>query len=524
MAATVPPPRMPAERSAPPRELEIRPKQVKAWLESLPLVQGPEAATQLIAHLASLNRSKIAVDDRIEILESYRPVATTVLDELDAIYGKAALPLGPRARDALALARELAFEMAAGYRIAIDETTAKRIAFGAKKQLPALVLRAMEYLGRELGASYKSYSPVPAAVWKEVHHLYLFADKEGIAAESADAESKASVADAYCEALLLSLTDPYRLVHGEAERIVALIRPMRGLATLGQSRPGTAPGGHFLVPCDTDRGPKPLLSANDDAGGRNWRLLDANALVEKMRARKNAHETGNVSQTMSRSVSPETLALMGKLIALWGNPPKRASRRDPRETSVAICVGMKAISHFVSMESSEPAAGEAEAIRAGITIPLLAVPDDETSKAFPVHEWDLVNESSGGVKVRRTGASQPLTVGEVVAMKFIGRPRWTIGVARWITQLDDGVEFGVQFLSSAARAVWVQPGDSSSPQAKQGLVLADEGAPEALLTLAGTYGQGRAYDLIAGDVVTTVHASSLIERTARFDLFEVSPG
>jgi len=29
-------PRVPAERVAPPRELEVRPKQVKAWLESLP--------------------------------------------------------------------------------------------------------------------------------------------------------------------------------------------------------------------------------------------------------------------------------------------------------------------------------------------------------------------------------------------------------------------------------------------------------------------------------------------------------
>ena len=263
-----------------------------------------------------------------------------------------------------------------------------------------------------------------------------------------------------------------------------------------------------------------------DAGGPNWRLLDTNPLVERMRARKNAHETGNVSQTMSRAVSPETLALLGKLVALWGNPPKRASRRDPIDTSVAICVGLKSVSHFVSLETHPPPPGEADALRAGITIPLLAVPDDETSRAFPVHEWDVVNQSDGGVKVRRVAiALQSLAVGEVVALKFIGRPRWTIGVARWITQLDEGgMEFGVQFLSAAARAVWVQPGDSSSPQAKLGIVLADDGAAEALLTLPGVYNQGRAYNLVAGDAVTKVCAGALIERTARFDLFDVSAG
>ena len=515
--------RTPAPRAAPPRELQIRPKQVKAWIESLPLAQGLDAATRLAAHLASINRSKIDLDDHIEILECYRAVSATVLEELDAVYAKATLPLLPRARDALALARELSFELATGYKIAIAEKSGKRLAFGTKKQLPVLVLRAVEYLGHELAASYKSYTCVPEGVWIELHQLYLFAEKEGFATEPADPETKATVMDAYCEALLLSLTDPYRLVHGEAARISAQIRALRGLVTLGQSRPGTPPSAHFLVPCDTDKPPKPMLSANDDPGGPSWRLLDANPLVDKMRARKTAHDTGNVSQTLSRATSPEALALLGKLIVLWGSPPKRASRRDPRESSVAICVGLKSVSHFVSHESNADPAGEAGAIRAGITIPLLAVPDDG-AKAFPVHEWDLVNQSDGGVKVRRTSeALQTLSVGEVVALKFIGRPRWTIGVARWITQVEEGgMEFGIQFLSSSARAVWVQPANSASPQAKAGIVLDDDGAAEALLTLPNTYTDSRVFELEAGGEVSTVRATSLIERTARFDLFDVS--
>ena len=524
MAAPLPQPRMPAERAAPPRELEIRPKQVKAWLASLPLARAPETAAQLVAHLGSLNRSKIDLDDRIEILESHRAIAATVLEELEGVYGKAALPLGQRPREALGLARKLAFELAAGFRIALTETTGKRLAFGAKKQLPALALHAMEYLAHELGASYKSYTPVPSAVWKEMHHLYLFAEREAIAAEPGDAETKATAADVYCEALLMALADPYRLVPGEAERIAATVRPLRGLATLGQGRPATPPSGHFLVPCDTDKAPKPMLSANDDTGGPNWRLLDANPLVDRLRARKLAHESGNVSQSLSRSVTPEALALMGKLIGLWGNPPKRASRREPSDASVAICAGLKSISHFVSLETHAAPQGEAAAIRAGITIPLLAVPDDEASKAFPVFEWDVVNQSDGGVKVRRASERlQPLVVGEVVALKFVGRARWTIGVARWITQIDaGGMEFGVQFLSTAARAVWVQPANSASPQAKLGIVLADEGAAEALLTLPNMYGEQRTYELVADGRVTTVRATGLIEKTVRFDLFDVS--
>jgi hypothetical protein len=246
--------------------------------------------------------------------------------------------------------------------------------------------------------------------------------------------------------------------------------------------------------------------------------------VDKMRMRKQAIETGNVSATMSRSVSPEVLALMGKLIALWGDPPRRAYRRDAMETSVAICVGLKSVSHFVSVEPD--AAEEAARIQAGITIPLLAVPDDETSKRFPVFEWNVVNQSEGGVKVRRAEeTAQPVAVGELVGIKFIGRARWTLGAVRWITQLDEGgLEFGVQFIAPAARLVWVQPADSRSPQAKQGLVLDDEGSEEAaLLTGPNLFEDMRVYELEEQGSLWSVRATRLIERTGRFELFHVSP-
>ena len=76
---------VPAERAAPPKDLETRPKQVKAWIESLPLAQSVDAARKLVTHLNAVNRTKVDADDRVQILEAYRPVATTLLDELEAV-------------------------------------------------------------------------------------------------------------------------------------------------------------------------------------------------------------------------------------------------------------------------------------------------------------------------------------------------------------------------------------------------------------------------------------------------------
>jgi len=522
MNAPLASPRVPAERAAPPKDLEIRPKQVKAWIDSLPLAQTVDSARKMCAHLEGLNRAKVAADDRAAILEMYRAHAGTVLEELEAIFGKGAMPLGPRGREALNASRSLASALAVGYRIALSELGGKLLGFVGKKQQPVLALRAMEFLCAELRASYKAYSPVPQGLWQDMHRLYLFIDGEKLATEPGDAQTKATVHDVYCEALLLSLVDAYRLASGEVDKIVAQIRAVRSLPTLGRTRPATKPGGHFIVPCDTDRGPKPMLSASDDTGGPNWRLLDTNPIVDKLRQRKQAFDAGQVSAALAKTLTPDQLALHARLITLWGDPPKRAHRRDPMDTQVAICVGMKSITHFVAHEPKVDTKAEAAALKAGITIPLLAVPDDETSKQFPVYEWDVVNQSVGGAKLRREeSALQAVGIGDVVGLKFVGKGRWAIGVARWITQLDEGgMECGIQFLAFAARPVWVKPKDSASPQMKQGLVLeGGDGEEPALLTLPGLYEDLRTYSLDDDGDNWEVRASSLIEKTPRFELF-----
>jgi hypothetical protein len=194
---------------------------------------------------------------------------------------------------------------------------------------------------------------------------------------------------------------------------------------------------------------------------------------------------------------------------------------------VAICVGIKAVGHFVGFEPRMDAKAEAEALKKGITMPLMALPTDDASQAIPVFEWDVVNESVGGLKVRRMGATQqPIGVGEVVGVKLTDRSRWTIGVARWITMFDEGgMEFGIQFLGSMAKPVWVQPTITSAPQAKPGLMLAyaDSGEVDSLLTMPNTFADLREFEINEEGMVSVMRATSLIEKTGRFELFHVTP-
>jgi hypothetical protein len=159
-------------------------------------------------------------------------------------------------------------------------------------------------------------------------------------------------------------------------------------------------------------------------------------------------------------------------------------------------------------------------------MPLFALPLDDASQPVPVFEWDVLNKSEGGLKVRRMGPTQqPIAVGELLGVKSTGKAHWAIGMVRWITLFEEGgMEFGLQFLAPMARAVWVQPTITSSPQAKGGLLLGDgSAADDTLVTPPNTFSELREFEIDADGAVCRVRARSLLEKTARFELFEVIP-
>ena len=89
------------------------------------------------------------------------------------------------------------------------------------------------------------------------------------------------------------------------------------------------------------------------------------------------------------------------------------------------------------------------------------------------------------------------------------------------------MEFGVQFLAPNARLVQVQPtiaGSASQP--RPCLLLADEDDPdryEVLLAQPNTFSELREFEIDSEGTVSHVRARALREKTARFDLFDVSP-
>jgi cyclic-di-GMP-binding protein len=519
---------VPATTQALPKGIETKPKQAKVWVESLPLTKMVETTRVLLEHIMTLNRSKMSADERFELLETYRPVLHTLLEELEHVFAYSTLPLPPKQREAFELGRTLATEAAVAYKQLIIDKTGKLIGFGNKKSLPLPLHRAMTYTGRVLTQSFKTYYPAPPGAWRDLHQLYAFAEEQGLLAEIVEPESKASLLDVYSEPIMLSLADPYRLMYREADKVLELLSQNRGTVSLTGQRPESLdPTKVFIVALDSDRSPRLMSIAIKDPPGQVLRLLDLTKLVEKMKQRVQAMTNNHEAYNRSKA-SHDTGDLMARLIRLWGDPPKRQFRRNPSDTGVVLCSGIKAIAHFAMLAMREDHSAQAAAIQDGSTMPLLKIPDDPVSKAMGVEEWTVLNQSANGLRLHReSGGNVGVTVGEAIGVRFAGGQAWNVGVVRWLNVLENNdIEFGVELIAPSAQPIEIEPTISSSSKVQPALKLPSmlaEGESEALLTYPDTFSDLREFELNDGQERSFIRATGLIEKTSRFEIFQFNP-
>ena len=474
-----------------------------------------ELARRFLQELLAAGATAVDKTPALQDLGALEPRIDAMLAALDAFHAGLPQPLEPPALAALNLSRQISqaaarlHQRAAQSVAAINAASASSATLPGRPRVAPQLLRAMRHVSRAMRTSYKAYARVPAGAWKTMHEIYLLAEELGVAAGVADAETRMSIAGLYGESLLLSLTDPYRLEPGEVARIEALLRSLRPTLSLAREAPETPATRHFVVHCMEDAPPAPLRGEGPASRDTPARIFDTTTVVEALRGAKGV----------------EDAAFTRKLLALWDGPPQRAFRREPADGSVAICVGVKPIAHFVAHDATADGEAESKALREGITMPLRALPEDEGGRLIPIHEWAVINLSAGGLRVRRRAAtSHPIVVGEIVGIRAPGKALWTVGATRWIMAEEDGTtEFGVQFFAEAACAVWIRaPGNASVR--KLGLLVSERETDEveSLLAPAGTYADGGPFDVRGEGFRARMRPAELVEANTHFELFRVT--
>jgi hypothetical protein len=255
------------------------------------------------------------------------------------------------------------------------------------------------------------------------------------------------------------------------------------------------------------------------------RLVDPARLVERLQERLKAASNAGAAKSHA---THDLNDLMARLIRLWGDPPKRQFRRNPAETGVALCSSIKGVAYFAELAANENPEADAAAIRDGRTIPLLKIPQDAMSQLIGVEEWQVLNQSANGLRMHHeSGGNVGVTVGEVVGVRFVGGRAWNVGVVRWLTMLEgDALEFGLELISPAATSITIEPTIGNAIKPMPALLIAPlsgETDADTIMTSSETFADLREYELADHGDIRHVRATTLVERTSRFDMFQFQP-
>ena len=500
--------------------VETRPKQLKEWLDDLPLTNLSDVCRTLDEEIGALNRQKVAMEKRLKLLELYRSVILELLPALEDQYVAAHLPQPEKNRQIAEQARQLLMELASGYKIILLDYQNARITLGKGKIAVTAAQRAMSALSRILTICYQTYAPAPSGIWFEVHQIFRFAIEQDISNETiADEERESSLNQVYKQTLLLALSNPYHLSPGEVACIQSYLAVFGGLAQLQVFAQTGNPISLFLAQTHSDKPPKPLPQNLDEVDNRSDILINTLVLAQTLHHHIERLNSGELPKNMDLpDVARETnyRHLLKRLLKSWSTAPKRVFNRIQNISSTQVCIGLPSLHHFLGgRESGESA-----------DFSFLQPAEDQR---FISGKWLVINESAGGLAL--SGAFEPLPQirpGDVIGLKASGANKWYVGAVRWVkNDRPDHLEIGAQLVAPKADPARIKPTIAGPGETFQAALLLPEilllKEPETLIAPRGTFGPQRELLLELDDNTTqTVRAIKLVEQTAGYERFEFS--
>jgi|GEM_PF-1075471 len=338
--------------------IDVRPKGVKRWLESLPAANVNETISQLFPVLKEINRTPIDLPHRHNFMTQIEPLVTEMVKTIKKRYSSTTLPLTPRTLVNVNVVRELYREMAFAYKLMIVELTHRECAEEEEDViLKSSLYHAIRSLSQIMLETYIVYENEPQGIWSELHKLYQFAEKNPLLftkeKKTSDKLWTNPAIDAYKRIILLALTNPYQLMQGEANRIDHHLETWASDTKI--HKPGTNDTfiGKFVIDLATDAPPRCITASMKGFSPIDGRIIDAAALVDrvKVQAEKLSEPVkGKGKKSLSFLGRRQRRDMFVRLEKVWNTRSERFSSRTMNLSKMIMATGLSASHYFVSGE------------------------------------------------------------------------------------------------------------------------------------------------------------------------------
>lgn len=496
----------------PPHDLDVlsfsspQPKKVREWVESLPKMNVGESAKRLYSAIQELNRLKTDAESRFQLMEIMRGPIHFICASLEKHFLNKSIVLPPKEAKIASLAQALQNHLATGYKAVTLQTLAKVKSADkdAKKLCQKAIHRAMSEQILVLLRSYKLYYPAPVGYWREMHLLYLIAQRFGmLEIQTDDPEDNgwnASVYELYLRSLLLATAKPNQLRQQQIQQVFDGSRHWARFATIADSH---SVAGLFVIDTVSDLPPIYQALMRRTTLPHNIRYFDASAISDHLRVLLQTPE-GEPHPVATFHI-PEKLTadLTRILIQAWGVLSERAFTRIEEQGELNLCIGLSATHYFVSgrQDFNQMISGTSNLLDADVHNPFLSPGGAKRREGYEHHDvWglnvdmdklkvtsnrnsvdnsieahdssqraeekdkyprfncDIVNTSPGGFCLAwRQDVPPQVKTGEIVGILEKDKDDWSIGVIRWVKQFKDaGVRMGVELIAPKAEACGTQ--------------------------------------------------------------------
>lgn len=350
----------------------LAPREIRQWLDELPLGNPPRSAQLIAQQLRLLVRDPQPGPRLTSLLDCYLPTLERLQQITDTRLpsdSDSAMPL-----DQLeALVLEIQSELACGYL----RTTNEQLVHGKPPQLTTLVRAAVLLNDATNLASLHYYRP-PQPNWQLLLNVYLLAsqlglDKEATAEKGHRPDPTETIHALFFAALFTAYCDPH---HHRPSDLAAWHRWLRhhteGLVL------EVLPQGSVSIPVDVSGQLAPLTAARKAKPGPDTRYLVADPLLAALRADEEA--------------PPGLLATLTDLMRGRRSPEQRRAPRQPRNHKYRLLFGL----HNIAQR-------------------LLAMSGDDDSHQPTTCAGRQINQSKTGSAFELTGqVSAGLVIGEPV--------------------------------------------------------------------------------------------------------------
>lgn len=322
---------------------ETRPKQVEAWVTSLPMANTGESARRIYSALREMNRLIVSPQDRYKAMEILREPVHQITEVLKKHYINQNLPLSPKNQKIAELAIQLNSEMALGYKAVIHDKLGKTFSGLGNKTLAICLHRAIRYLSNVLLCSYQIYIQHPENVWLQIHRLYLYAEahdlhmsliKDHVVPEDF---LDCNISDIYKQILLLALAGPYRLRQHVTGAVYAALEGWVSSARILPYGEIKDDAYAFTIGMNTDAAPG-YFRDDGTVNPAFCRTIDTSELAQKVN-----------QALLSEDGLPQKIPedVLKRLLMTWSGKSHRTFPRTSKNNEIAITMGLSATHHYI---------------------------------------------------------------------------------------------------------------------------------------------------------------------------------